>query len=208
MHKRPPRRGGPDSKCFKPTRFAHSSTCQCRRHQIQTLPLAPQPALFSIQNRVQSISMAITCSTKGTVNIYYFFTHCRLFGSNNLTGTLHCFGNKPTMAKPSPWEQNRCAFSSRDTSKLVGRQEYHVTTDKELSGSSVHKGAPVLLSPPFQSLHPLSSKCDTFRGSSESTYSRLFELHCGALFHVMQLKSVKFGGGKRAPRPSPMGRVS
>jgi hypothetical protein len=69
------------------------------------------------------------------------------------------------MVKPSPWEQNRCAFSSRDTSKLVGRQEHHVTTDKGLSGSPAHKGAPVLLNPPFQSLHALSSKCDTFRRS-------------------------------------------
>lgn len=57
------------------------------------------------------------------------------------------------MEKPSPWEQNRCAFSSRDTSKLVGRQEHHVTTDKGLSRSSAHRAAPVRPNPP--SNHPL-----------------------------------------------------
>lgn len=53
------------------------------------IPAAPEPA--SLQIHVQSISMAITCSTKGTVNIYYFFTHFRVFGSDNLTDTLHGF---------------------------------------------------------------------------------------------------------------------
>lgn len=48
------------------------------------------------------------------------------------------------MGKPSPWEQNRCAFSSRDTSKLVGRHKHHVTTDKGVLGSSAHRVAPVL----------------------------------------------------------------
>lgn len=48
------------------------------------------------------------------------------------------------MEKPSPWEQNRCAFSSRDTSKIVGRQKHHVTTDKGLLRSSAHRVAPVL----------------------------------------------------------------
>lgn len=46
--------------------------------------------------------MAITCSPKGTVNIYYFFTHCRLFGSNNLTGTLHRFGKKQQWWSQAP----------------------------------------------------------------------------------------------------------
>lgn len=107
MPKRPPSRGGLDSKCFKPTRFH----CSLLNLPMQTAsdpdtPLAPQPVPFSIQNRRQSISMAITCSTKGAVNIYYFFTHCRLFGSNNLTGTLHCFGkNNNGEAKPLGTEQ-------------------------------------------------------------------------------------------------------
>lgn len=34
--------------------------------------IAPAPASSTTQIRVHSISMAITCSTKGTVNIYYF----------------------------------------------------------------------------------------------------------------------------------------
>lgn len=57
------------------------------------------------------------------------------------------------MEKPSPWEQNRCAFSSRDTSKLVGRQKHHVTTDKGLLRSSAHRVTPVL---PPQTLLPIT----------------------------------------------------
>lgn len=68
------------------------------------------------------------------------------------------------MEKPRPWEQNRCVFSSRDTSKLMGRQEYHVPTDKGLSGSWAHKGAPVLLNP--LPVTPPSRECNAFRFSS------------------------------------------
>lgn len=67
--------------------------------------------------------MAITCSTKGPVSIYYSLTHSRLLGSHTLTDTLHGHSPKMTMEKPSRWKLNRSTFSNGN----LGQSREHGT---------------------------------------------------------------------------------
>lgn len=57
--------------------------------------------------------------------------------------------------------------------------------------------------PRFRTIFPTPrhSRDPLLQGVTESTYGLLFELQRGALFQVKQLKSAKFGGGKRSPPP-------
>lgn len=118
--------------------------------------------------------MAITCSTKGTVNIYYFFTHFHLFGYNNLTGTLHGFGNDNGEAKPLGTRQKR--LLQRDSSQPHGRGRASRATDPKTPGK------PGLRMPPRAASTPPAAPILPVANAVGSTWRRFFTRPQPSLF--------------------------
>lgn len=120
------------------------------RHSLLNLPIqaawypntprAPEPASLHHPDSCAMHFHGNNLFHKRYSKYLLFFTHFRLFGSNNLTGTLYCFRKMATRSQASR-NKTEVAWATGTPGNHVDNQEQHVATDKEISGSSAHKGA-------------------------------------------------------------------